>query len=574
VNVQATFAATLVDEWARCGITDAVISPGSRSTPLVLALAAEQRMRVHVRLDERSAGFFALGLARGTGRAVLVVTTSGTAAAELHAAVLEAHHARVALIVCTADRPPERHGVGSPQTVNQSGLFGDAVRGYLEPGVAQVESQGGWRSLAARVVANATHHPAGAGPVHLNLAFREPLVGDPGALPAGRSGGRPWLSTGGGHSTVEEALLERVLEPELRGVIVAGAGCNALDDALELGDRLSWPVLADPLAWPRRPSPALVTSADLLLRSERFATSVVPEVVVHLGDRPASRVVAQWLASAAATHVVVDARWPFADPDLTAAVVVQAKPDEFTTAALAHVPPPGEARALAAWAARWRAADQAAQRAVASSLDERLELTEPGVARALYRALPQAAALFVASSMPVRDLEWFAAARDDPPVVFANRGANGIDGTVSTALGLATSRPGLATFGLLGDLAFLHDLSGLMFGEHEAPAATLVVIDNAGGGIFSFLAQASTIAQSTFERLFGTPQRSNIAALAAAAGCEVTDVGTTGELAGALAAPTTGGIRVLRARTDRARNVEVHAEIQADVGAALEASLD
>jgi 2-succinyl-5-enolpyruvyl-6-hydroxy-3-cyclohexene-1-carboxylate synthase len=574
VNVQATFAATLVDEWARCGITDAVISPGSRSTPLVVALAGEPRMRVHVRLDERSAGFFALGLARGTGRAALVVTTSGTAAAELHPALLEAHHGRVALIVCTADRPPERHGVRSPQTVNQSGLFGDAVRGFVEPGVAEEQSRDGWRALAARVVANATSHPAGAGPVHVNLAFREPLVGDRGALPPGRSGGRPWLSTGRGRNAVDEALLDRILEPELRGVIVAGAGCDGLDAALELGGRLSWPVLADPLAWPRRPSPALVTTADLLLRSERFAAAVRPEVVVQLGDRPASRVVAEWLATAAATHVVVDARWPFADPDLTAAVVVQARPDEFITAALDRVPPPGEARPLAAWAARWRAADEAAERAVASSLDDRLEITEPGIARALYRALPGPAALFVASSMPVRDLEWFAGARDDPPVVFANRGANGIDGTVSTVLGLATSRPGLATYGLLGDLAFLHDLSGLMFAADEAPAATLVVVDNAGGGIFSFLPQASVLDRPTFERLFGTPQRSSVAALAAAAGCEVIEVATTAELAQASAVPTSGGIRVIRAHTDRARNVEVHAEIQANVAAVLQASLD
>jgi 2-succinyl-5-enolpyruvyl-6-hydroxy-3-cyclohexene-1-carboxylate synthase len=574
VNVQATFAATLVDEWARCGITDAVISPGSRSTPLVLALAAEPRMRVHVRLDERAAGFFALGLARGTGRAALVVTTSGTAAAELHAAVLEAHQARVALIVCTADRPPELHGVRAPQTAEQSGLFGDAVRGFVEPGVADAGSQSGWRALAARVVANATHHPAGAGPVHLNLAFREPLVGEPDALPPGRAGGLPWLSTGRGRRTVDAALLDRVLDPELRGVIVAGAGLDALDDALELGDRLSWPVLADPLAWPRRPAPALVTSADLVLRSERFAAAVVPEVVVHLGDRPASRVLAEWLAAAAATHVVVDARWPFADPSLTTAVVVQARPDEFTAAALARVPPAGEARPLAAWAARWRTAEEAAARAVASSLDGRRELTEPGVARALYQALPPQAALFVASSMPVRDLEWFAAARDDPPVVFANRGANGIDGSVSTALGLAAARPGLATYGLLGDLAFLHDLSGLLFAAQEAPAATLVVVDNAGGGIFSFLPQASSIDPATFERLFLTPQRPDVAALAAAAGCEVTDVATTAELATAVAVPAGAGIRVLRARTDRSRNVEVHAEIQARVGAALEAGLE
>jgi 2-succinyl-5-enolpyruvyl-6-hydroxy-3-cyclohexene-1-carboxylate synthase len=409
--------------------------------------------------------------------------------------------------------------------------------------------------------------------VHLNLAFREPLAGVPDALPAGRSGGRPWLSTGRAGSSLDDALLERLLEPELRGVIVAGAGCRALADALELGDRLAWPVLADPRAWPRCPSRALVTTADLLLRSASFAASVVPEVVVHLGERPASKVVAGWLASAGATEVVVDAHWPFADPDLTAAVVVQSEPDEFTAAALVRVPPHGDSRPLDAWAERWRAAEHAAQLAVASSLDDRPEITEPGIARALYRALPPEAALFVASSMPVRDLEWFAAAREDPPIVFANRGANGIDGATSTVLGLASSRPGLATYGLLGDLAFLHDLPGLVFGEHEVPPATLVVVDNAGGGIFSFLPQASSIDLATFERLFGTPQRADIATFAGAAGCDVTEVRTTEELAAAVAVPATGGIRVLRARTDRTRNVEVHAEVEAAVREALDKCL-
>ncbi len=253
-DVQAAFAATLVDEWVRSGVAHAVVCPGSRSTPLVLALSARSEVEVHVRLDERSAGFTALGIGKAVGRPALVVTTSGTAAAELHPAVTEADLARVPLIACTADRPPELRDVGAPQTIDQTHLFGRSVRWFADPGVPDVSARSSWRSLASRAVAEASSGAGGPGPVHLNLPFREPLVGDPaqaGGVSPGRPGGRPWHAVVSGpvppaRGSVSSLVAEGVLSPQRPGVIVAGAGAGEAAAVMNLSAILGWPVLADP----------------------------------------------------------------------------------------------------------------------------------------------------------------------------------------------------------------------------------------------------------------------------------------------------------------------------------------
>lgn len=567
VTVAATFAATLVDEWARSGVRHAVVSPGSRSTPLVTALAADPRVQVHVRLDERSAGFFAIGVARVTGEPCLVVTTSGTAAAEVHAAVVEAHQAGVPLVVCTADRPPELRDVGAPQTVDQRALYGTALRWSVDPGVPSPEAAGSWRPLAARIVAAARDHPVGPGPVHVNLPFREPLVGEPGPLPPGRPGDAPWLHVARGTATRFDRA-EAALVGEERGVVIAGEGCRSLAEAYELAETLGWPVLADPLAGGREPSPVLVTAADALLRAPGFAPAQRPAAVLRLGGLPASRVVAEWLARCGANpHVVADPRWPWRDPDGSASHVSPGDPQtaahELQTAAGRGGARPGE------WLAGWQRAEQAAQAAIDKVLAGETEPTEPAVARTVYAALPAASTLVVSASMPLRDLEWFAAPRPAPPRVLANRGANGIDGVVSTALGVAAAGAGPVA-ALAGDLAFLHDLSALVWGDGGPPAATVVVVDNGGGGIFSFLPQAGALPPADFERLFGTPQRLDPAQIARAAGCEVAEPGSTAELAELLAEPA-AVLRVVVVRTDRARNVAVHAVLHDAVAQAVAA---
>jgi 2-succinyl-5-enolpyruvyl-6-hydroxy-3-cyclohexene-1-carboxylate synthase len=298
--VQADFAATLVDEWVRCSVTDAVVCPGSRSAPLAMALADHPALRLHVRLDERSAGFFAVGLSLGTGRPAVVCTTSGTAAAELHPAVVEAHHARVGLLVCTADRPPELQQVGAPQAIDQHQLYGSAARWFTAPGVPDDAARATWRSLAARAFAEATAAPAGPGPVHLNLAFREPLHG-----PCGTP--QPATTTdGAAHRVLRSSAAEPLLPVEWwarRGVIVAGAGCGAADGVLDLARRVGWPVLADPRSGCRiragGDGPAVVAVADAVLRSPEARAALRPEAILFVGAPPVSKVWAAFATDAA-----------------------------------------------------------------------------------------------------------------------------------------------------------------------------------------------------------------------------------------------------------------------------------
>ncbi len=610
MSTQADFAATLVDEWVRAGVRDAVLCPGSRSAPLAAALLAREDLRVHVRLDERSAAFFAIGCALGSGRPAVVVTTSGTAAAELHAAVLEADLGGIPLVVCTADRPPELHGVGAPQTVDQRGLFGRAVRLYAEPGVADEASRGSWRSLASRLVAAAASGPGGPGPVHANLAFRDPLTGDTGELPAHRRflsppilGGDgpvgadvPWHSGVRSSAAGSEAVdaLEALVARSDRGVVVAGAGAAGSGRAgqegvLELARVLGWPVLADPRAWPRVPAPGVVSAADGVLRSSVASEHLAPDMVLHLGAPHASKVLASWCAETArqgAVHVLVDPFGRFQDPDRITSVVLGADPGELCASVAAVL----DVRTKAdrgGWLASWRVAESAAQSAIDGVLARRDACSEPGVARELFDLLPAGATLVVASSMPIRDVEWYTRPRAGAARVLANRGANGIDGVTSTVLGVAASSaagggPGggsrngtVPVVGLLGDLAFLHDLSGLVWGSAESrPDATLVVVDNGGGGIFDFLPHASSLDERRFERGFRTPQASDIAGVARALGCNVREITSRAQLSGALAGSIADtGTSVVLVRTASEGNVALHDEIHAAVVAAVDDAL-
>ncbi|MEA3077251.1 MAG: 2-succinyl-5-enolpyruvyl-6-hydroxy-3-cyclohexene-carboxylate synthase [Actinomycetota bacterium] len=562
MTLQAAFAATLVDEWWRAGVRDAVVSPGSRSTPLALALAAMQpRMRVHVVLDERSAGFYAIGLALASNRPSVVLTTSGTAAAELHAAVVEAHQARVPMLVCTADRPPDLHHVGAPQTIVQSGLYGGAVRWAAEPGVVEGIPVSGWRSLASRAFAEATANVSGPGPVHLNLAFRDPLVAalDESLVPHGRDDGRPWH-----RAERAPGVVRRDLAAELngrRGVIVAGRRCGRTTLGF-LAEALQWPVLADARSL-MRGTPNAVAAFDEVLR----ATSFPVETVLRIGEAPASKVLSEWLASVdGAEQIVVDpyGRWP--DPERRADLVVHADPTSFCAELMDAVHPAPDG-----WLDGWLSAESVAQRAIDSVLAAHAEPTEPGIARALTSpALDPDVSLFVSSSMPIRDVEWYGHP-SSPHRVHASRGANGIDGVVSTTLGLAAGAgPGAPVVGLLGDLAFLHDAGGLLGATERKLRCVLVVVDNGGGGIFSFLPQASALGHERFEQLFGTPQSTDLAGLAAAHGIATTRVEAMADLLPAVdAGLRAGGVHVLVVRTQREANVAVHEEMHAAVGRAL-----
>ena len=555
MSVQATFSATLVDEWARLGVTDAVVCPGSRSTPLALPLA--QRLRVHVRLDERSAAFFALGLAMASGRPTVICVTSGTAAAELHPAVAEADQAGVPLIVCTADRPPELHDTGAPQTIAQGGLFASATRWACAPGVPGEGQEDSWRPLAVRAYAEALLGPSGPGPVHLNLAFREPLMGEPAALPARRG---PRVVVGDRESVPATGPAFEALRG--RGIIIAGGSSATPPESsglVSLADQLGWPLLADPLSGAR--VDGTIAAADAIVRT----APPLPETVVMLGAPWLSRALGGYVTDAAragARVIVVDPWRRWADPTRVATEFHQWEPAAWLTAAGATASPCDPA-----WLESWRSLEARAQDAVADVLGS--ALSEPLVARAVHRyAAETGATLVVSASMPIRDLEWYAEAQSSPPRVLANRGVNGIDGVVSTALGVAASgpSPGLRTVALLGDLTFLHDVSGLV-NLPEVPC-TFVVLDNGGGGIFSFLPQATALDTPVFEQLFGTPPTSDVGAVGRGFGLPVHEVTALSQLEPALAAPAPALVRVRV--PGRAENVALHDAINQAVRLALQ----
>jgi len=558
MSQQAAFCAALVDEWVRHGVAHAVVAPGSRSTPLALALAGRPEVALHVVLDERSAAFVALGIGRATRTPAVLLCTSGTAAVGFHAAVVEAGLSRVPLLVCTADRPPDLHQVGAPQAIEQVDLYGrsPAWAADVDPSAWPAAS---WRSLASRA-ALAT----AAGPVHLNLRLREPLLGDAGhAVPAPRPGARPWHQhlDADGPAALTDGDLD--LGNRRRVLVVAGDGCDPLRAAV--GAAGPWPILADPLSGWRVPGAATVAAFDAIVRHAPADGDLAPDLVIHLGRPPASRALGEWFDRGDALHVLADPAGRWLDPARRADAHLSAAPHHALQALQAQLAPP-----VGGWLDRWQRAEAAAQAAITTALAAHPEVTEPGLARDLAAHLPAGAALVVSSSMPIRDVEWFIRPRHDLEV-HANRGANGIDGVTSTALGVALARGGRPTACLLGDLALLHDSSGLNGLATRPCSLTLVVIDNHGGGIFSFLPQAAQLPPDRFEQLFGTPQPVDLPALAAAHGIPCRSVATAHDLAPSLAAATTaGGVHVLVARTDRAANVEVHHELAAAVGIALE----
>jgi 2-succinyl-5-enolpyruvyl-6-hydroxy-3-cyclohexene-1-carboxylate synthase len=569
-DATTAFARALVDEWARAGVTDACLAPGSRSAPLALALADDDRLGVHVHLDERSAAFFALGLAKASGRPAVVLSTSGTAAAHFHPAVLEAWHSHAPLLVCTADRPPELRDTGAGQTIDQVKLYGDALRWAFDAPVPDDRPGAGgmWRSLAARAIAEATGPPAG--PVQLNLPLREPLVPTGEALvdAPGRADGRPWTDVTSPRRLPDDATVARLADlvtATPRGILVAGWGAG-VDPATahRFVAAAGWPLLADPISG-LRAGPQAISTYDALLRVEGFAAAHRPDLVVQIGAAPTSKTAVNWLDPEVA-QIQVDPDRGWLDPRRAAAERLAVEPEPLLDAVSARI---GAGAGTSDWLDDWLDAERAARRAIDDLLDGWEEPFEGRVARDVVAALPGSATLVVASSMPVRDVESFAAPRYGPRFI-SNRGVNGIDGFVSTVLGVAAARRSQAglVVGILGDLAFLHDLNGLYGTSGRGLDATFVVLDNDGGGIFSFLPQRDV--SDHFETLFGTPHGLDLVALARACGVPGTRVEKASDVVRAVvAAVEAGGVRVIVVPTDRDDNVRRHREVVAAVTAAL-----
>ncbi len=558
MNPSTALARVLVDELVRGGVRDAVVAPGSRSAPVALALAAAERdgvLRLHVRIDERTASFLALGLARASGRPVPVLTTSGTATAHLHAAVLEADVSGVPLLALTADRPPELRSTGANQTIEQPGLYGGAVRWAADVGVPEAGREAAqnryWRSVVSRALLAATGALSGdPGPVQLNLAFRDPLLpeeepGPPAGAWAGRDGGAPWTAGAPAPAAAPP------IGDGPRTLVVAGDGPHDVGRAWAAGAAAAgWPVVAEPSggAW----TGDAVRGGALLLGVPDWLDEHRPERVVVVGRPTLSRPVSALLADPRVRVQTVAAtpRWP--DAGRSSALVTRAGPPEG---------PPSDP----AWCAAWRRAADRVGAAVDSLLDAAPGPTAARLARDVVAALPAGALLVLGSSTPVRDVDRLAVPRGDVPVL-ANRGVAGIDGTVSTAIGAALVHGGPAV-ALMGDLTFLHDLQGLLTGEGEArPDLTVVVPDNDGGGIFAQLEPGRPAHARDYRRVFGTPHGRDLVALAEALGWPATRVTAAGDLPAALAA---GGPRVVVVGTDQRAEADLAVALRAAAARAL-----
>ena len=564
-NAGHALATVVVDELVRNGMRHACLGPGSRSTPMALALHARTEINLHVCIDERSAGFAALGLAKVTGVPAAVLTTSGTATANLYPAVIEASHAHVALLVLTADRPPELRDTGAGQTIDQVKMYGDAVRWFLEVGVpeARPDSVSYWRSVACRAFA-ASRWPA-AGPVHLNLAFRNPLVPEPdeAGFPFpldGRPNALPWtVETHSPLFAADEDLqrLRAEVEGTQRGLIAVGTGCHNAGPLLETARKAGWPVLAEATSNVRIGPPAITTS-EALLRQPGFAAAYRPDLVLRVGNLGTSPSLATLLDASVRQISIEPAAW--LDPNRSLSWILRADPGYLFERLAADL----KTRPRSAWLGGWLAAEDRARGVIDELLDGH-GITEPRIARDVAGCLPHGSLLYVASSMPIRDLDWFMRARPGLEIL-ANRGANGIDGFVSSTLGAGLAHSG-PVVGLCGDLSFLHDQNGLLLASDRSVDAVFVVVNNNGGGIFSFLPQAG---RAGFERLFGTPHDLELSRVAAGYGCGYQLADDPSEIApSVLRAIQHGGLQVVEARTDREASVIFHRLVWEHVGRSL-----
>jgi 2-succinyl-5-enolpyruvyl-6-hydroxy-3-cyclohexene-1-carboxylate synthase len=554
------------DELARCGMEHACTSPGSRCTPIVLSLVRQGTIACHSHLDERASGFFALGAAKASGRPVAVTCTSGTAAANLMPAVIEAYESRVPLIVLTADRPPELRDLGAGQTIDQIKLYGSAAKWFFEVGVhdATPERLRWIRQLACRAYWTALN--GRPGPVHLNFPLREPLVlSEPlRADDSARAGGRPWVTRHPAPAAASD-LAELLGGPlPARGVLVAGreerdpaAGAAVARFAAAAG----YPLLADPLSGARH-GPAAIARYDLLLRFPEFTARPRPELVIRTGELPTSKPLRQWLASLTdVTQLAFDPDQVWQDPDAALAHLLDgdaARPLERAAPAVPLDPH---------WLAGWREADQLVSDAIERELGD--TLSEPLVAARLARWLPEDATLFVASSMPIRDIELFsdAGATAGGPRVVSNRGANGIDGTVSAAFGAAAAGAGPVVL-LIGDVALAHDVGGLLAARRLGLALTVVLLNNDGGGIFHFLLVATQT--DAFEHHVATPHGLPFAAAAELYGLGYERPESVDQLRSAVRRSiAASAATIIEVRTDRGRNLVQHRRIAAAAQAAL-----
>ncbi|MBP7930404.1 MAG: 2-succinyl-5-enolpyruvyl-6-hydroxy-3-cyclohexene-1-carboxylic-acid synthase [Acidimicrobiia bacterium] len=591
IDAGTAASAVLWSEWTRCGLRRVVISPGSRSTPLALT-AACSHLDVHVVLDERSAGFFALGMARASGEPVALVCTSGSAGAHYLPAAWEATMSRVPLLICTADRPSELRDVGAAQTIDQIGLLGNAASWSTGLDVdlwsaAPDAAESYWRTHADRMWAEAMKN--GGQVVHCNVPVREPFVPSADDLKAvigwaDSNRPTPAITTVWG-SRASLAQLDQVARWAMsheRGLLVAGWGSGVDGEALsDLAETLGWPLLADAISGARRPLAPVIAGYDLLIRDVPDVEEWKPTAVLRLGAEPTSKATNVWLDSIGSEVVHIDGLALFQNTRRASGLHLCCDPADaiarITATVLAETVAAagvgdrsagvadGTDLSPATWLKRWSAAEHALQRHLDVDLDADGPVDEPWLARMVTAEAPSGGSIVVGSSMPVRDVEAFGRARNDVCIVSA-RGTNGIDGFIAAALGhgVATGAP---TLGLCGDLTFLHGAGGfpVLQAQNEAVNVTLIVVDNGGGQIFSHLPQVELT--DWFATLFGTPPRVDVAAIAGGYGVRTVRVENRQDCRDALRnAAANPGIDVIVASVDP--HASTAARSQARVAAA------
>lgn len=500
------YLAAFVAELVHAGVTDVVVSPGSRSTPMAMIMAEHPELNVHIHVDERSGAFFALGIAKATNRPVAILCTSGTATANYYPAIIEARYSRVPLIVLTADRPHELREVGAPQAIDQIHLYGHHVKWFADMATPEkgADMLRYARSACARAAAIAMEAPAG--PVHLNFPFREPLIPNldenlfqMAERPTG------YVEVHNGELTISSGHFQEIakkLTGRDKGIIVCGniADEQFAEAVTRLAAELKFPIIADPLSQLRSGThnqENIIDAYDTFLRNEDAKTFLKPDIILRFGAMPVSKALTIFLKeNPAAEQIVVDGGGGWRDPALLSTDMIFCNETIFCRELLAYT----NGKSSEGFLENWKRMNALTKKNM-TSVNDITELSEGKLFYQLADLLPDGAALFVGNSMPIRDLDSFFLNNDKSIKVMANRGANGIDGTVSTALGAALSMQPL--YLVLGDLTFFHDLNGLLAAKRYGIDITIILVNNNGGGIFSFLPQSEH--PKHFELLFGTP---------------------------------------------------------------------
>jgi 2-succinyl-5-enolpyruvyl-6-hydroxy-3-cyclohexene-1-carboxylate synthase len=538
------------------GVTDACITPGSRSTPLTLAFAEQPAIKSWLHLDERSSAYFALGLARASGRPVAVVCTSGTAASNFAPAVAEASRSRVPLVVCTTDRPPRLRDRGGDQTIDQVGMFGRDSRWSAD---LPLLSDGAPERLFGGFARRAVQAALGPlpGPAHINFPFDEPLIEPPGMRPAASAAFSRRLIARSPIGPPDSAIVQarKALRASRRPLVVAGPETGGLPAAVaELARSLGAPLLADPLSglrcgWEERGN--VIDAYDAFLRDPSGAPAL-PDCVVRFGGVPTAKVLNQYLARALdAEHIHVDLPGSVRDPDGLATITVDGDAELAARSLIG-----GASNTTAEWLEEWQRKDRAARASLQASAVGFTEPFEGRVFVELQAALPDGATVVAGNSMPVRDLDGFIEASPSGISFVSNRGVNGIDGVTSAALGAAATTAGPVVL-VIGDVSFYHDMNGLWAAKRHNLDLTIVLVNNDGGGIFHYLPQAAH--DDSFEEWFGTAPGLDYSAAVGMYGGAHEFVDDWSRFRHAIAAGGSG-LRVLELRTDRYLNAELHRE--------------